>query len=177
MNLLQIWLQTLVSILQSLNRSGFFALRAIVSSGLSMRAHSDEWLPHEAYVMHQFLSLGKQKQKKTRKNTVLLRLHDNSVSMVTFNTLPLPFCYLMLSTALIHYFQLAMGRNSYNALSEMNWMFLFFANITSLAAEDVMPLISRPAGNVHRTRQCQPRTHGRATIQPVSTRITPLWMY
>lgn len=85
-----------------------------------MRAHSDEWLPHEAYVMHQFLSLGKQKQKKTRKNTVLLRLHDNSVSMVTFNTLPLPFCYLMLSTALIHYFQLAMGRNSYNALSEMN---------------------------------------------------------
>lgn len=59
MNLLQSWLQTSVSILYSLTGSSFSPLFAIVSLGLSMRAHSDEWLTHEAHTVHQFLSLGK----------------------------------------------------------------------------------------------------------------------
>lgn len=59
MNLVQSWLQTLVSILYFQTGSSLSALFAIVSLGLSMRAYTDEWLTHESQIVHRFLSLGK----------------------------------------------------------------------------------------------------------------------
>ena len=58
MNALQSWLQTLGSILYSLTGSSSSPLFEIVSMGLSVGAHSDEWLIREAQLVHQLPRLG-----------------------------------------------------------------------------------------------------------------------
>lgn len=108
MNLLESWQQTLVSILYSLMGSYFFPL--LMSLGLSMRAHSDEWMAHT-------FNTSSDLDSELRKAEICSML---IVRMFPFNTLPLSFCYSMLLPALIHYFQLAMLRTHIMPFW-MNW--------------------------------------------------------